>query len=166
MKRQDKYPDTTTFHFHNANPKNRFGEDCVIRAISTALEQSWEQTVLEMTELGIKYGYVLNDTHLFPKYLKSKGWQKCAQPRKDDKTKYTGKEFCRYLDIHSSIGWYSNNIISGNVIANIGGHHVVAFVPTPVTTSIKGYAYKLYDIWDSTGGCIGNYWVKKFTEAE
>lgn len=54
MTRQQKYPDTNTFHFYNANPKNKYTGDCVIRAISTALEQSWEQTIKELTELGIK----------------------------------------------------------------------------------------------------------------
>ena len=53
-----KYPSTSTFRFYNANPKNRIGGDCVIRAICTALNQSWEQTVREMTELGIKEGRV------------------------------------------------------------------------------------------------------------
>ena len=94
MTREQKYPSTSTFRFYNANPKNRFGGDCVVRAICTALRQSWEQTIREMTKLGIKHGYVLNDQSLFPKYLESKGWKKMKQPRKDDGTKYTGKEFC------------------------------------------------------------------------
>ena len=35
MKRQDKYPETETFHFHNANPKGRLlAADCVARAVS------------------------------------------------------------------------------------------------------------------------------------
>lgn len=38
MKRQEKYPETRTFHFHNANPKNRITGDCVTRALCTALE--------------------------------------------------------------------------------------------------------------------------------
>ena len=34
MKRQDKYPETETFHFHNANPKGRLlAADCVARAV-------------------------------------------------------------------------------------------------------------------------------------
>ena len=55
--------DTRTVHCYNANAKNKFGSDCVVRAISTALNQSWEDTVREMTEVGISIGYVLNDTH-------------------------------------------------------------------------------------------------------
>lgn len=42
-KREEKYPDTSVFHYFNANPKNKFGGDCVVRAITTALGQPWEQ---------------------------------------------------------------------------------------------------------------------------
>lgn len=38
MKRQDKFPDTTTFHYHNANPHNRITGDCVTRAETVVLE--------------------------------------------------------------------------------------------------------------------------------
>lgn len=139
MKRQEKYQDTSTFHYFNANPKNKVGGDCVIRAICTALNQSWEQTVMELTEVGIKYGYVANDLHTIKRYLKNKGWIMQKQPRKADNTKYTGKEFCKEYGSHYQ-----------NIIANIGAHHIVAIV--------NG---KLNDIWDSTNGCIGNYWIQE-----
>lgn len=141
-KRRAKYPETNTFHYYNANPKNRLGNDCVIRAICTALDQSWEQTVRELTEVGIKKGFVLNDKQTYAEYLKQKGWIKKEQPRKFDGTKYTGKEFCEKLQ-------RSGNAPYMNIIAHIGGHHIVAIV--------NG---KVNDIWNSTDGCIGNYWVQ------
>ena len=67
--------------------------------------------------------------------MELKGWTKMRQPRKRNNTKYTGKEFCE--------------IFKGVCVANIGGNHTVC---------IKNG--KVYDIWDSTDGCIGNYWVK------
>lgn len=151
MNRQQKYPDTSTFHFYNANPKNKYTSDCVIRAISTALGQSWEQTVRELTEVGIKYGYVFTDTKCYEHYLKQKGWVKHKQPRKSDNTKYTGFEFCTELETDNP--WeYNFDIMSvrkkGNIIAHIGGHHIVAIVN-----------HKVYDTWNSTDGCIGNYWT-------
>lgn len=36
----------------------------------------------------------------------------------------------------------------GNIIAHIGGNHIVAIVN-----------HKVYDIWDSTDYCIGNFWT-------
>jgi hypothetical protein len=137
MKRQDKYPETSTFHFHNANPKNRTTTDCVFRAISTALKQDYNQTVMEMAEMTCKTGFAMNDNKGITKYLESKGWTKHSQPRKSDGTKYTGKEFCQSFINKQE-----------RCVASIGGHHVVAIV--------NG---KVYDTWNSTDGCIGNYWT-------
>lgn len=145
MRRETKYVDTDTFHFYNANPKNRITGDCAFRAIATALEQDYNQTVMEMAELMCKTGYALNDKKGIDKYLQSKGWVKRKQPKKADGTKYTGKEFCEYLQNHP-----------GNVVAHIGGHHVVAFV----SEDYEGFEHRCYDIWNPTKKCIGNYWVK------
>lgn len=138
MKRTDKYPDTSTFHYFNANPKNRITGDCAFRAISTALVQDYNKTVMEMAEMMCKTGYALNDPKGEAKYLESKGWIKHPQPRKPDGSKYTGKEFCEKI-AKKGIGY----------VAKIGGHHIVAIVDC-----------KVNDIWDSTNKCIGNYWTK------
>lgn len=136
MKRQEKYKDTSTFHYYNANPKNRITGDCVFRAFSLAMNQDYNTTVMEMAKLMCETGYALNDTKGESKYLERKGWVKHSQPKKWDGTKYTGEEFCK--------------IFKGTCIAHIGGHHMVC---------IKDG--KVWDIWDSTDGCIGNYWTKE-----
>lgn len=145
MTRQQKYPDTSTFHYYNANPKNRITTDCVIRAISTATEIPYNQVVMEMAELQCKTGYDDGDKKLYDKYLQSKGWIKKYQPRKLDDTKYTGVEFCQ--EIREGAMWGSGD--HERIVANIGGNHTVAI--------ING---KVWDTWDSTDGCIGNFWVK------
>lgn len=138
MTREQKYPDTETFRYFNANPKNRKGGDCVVRAVATALGQSWEQTVRELTEVGIKKGFVLNDKHTYDTYLKQKGFIKAKQPVKADGTKYKGYEFCKEL------------ARGKRIVANIGTHHTVAIVDS-----------KVHDIWNSDDGAIGNYWYKE-----
>ena len=148
MTRQQKSPDTRNFHFHNANPKNRFTSDCVIRAISAALEMPYNQVVMEMAELQCKTGYDMSEKKCIDMYLQSKGWRKHSQPRKADNTKYTGVEFCKELS--SSI-----EFLGKSVIAHIGGHHIVCI------KEVGDLSYhKVYDTWDSTDGCIGNYWTK------
>lgn len=137
MTRQQKYPDTATFHYYNANPKNRITTDCNIRAICTALKIPYDQAVMEMAELQCKTGYDMSDSTGIDKYLQSKGWVKHKQPRKPDGTKYTGAEFCERARTYE------------NYIANIGGGHIVAIV-----------SGKVHDIWDCTYKCIGNYWTK------
>lgn len=149
MKRQDKYPETSTFHYHNANPKNRITTDCVIRAISTALEQDYNKTVMEMAEMQCNTGYDDGDKKLFDLYLQSKGWVKKSQPRKADGTKYTGEEFCKAIS-------KSIEFLGKAIVANIGGNHTVCIKAESVCAN-----HKVYDIWDSTDGCIGNYWVKR-----
>lgn len=132
-----KIPNNTeTFKYYNANPKNKHTTDCVVRAICTALDQDYGQTVKELTELWLKTGYEMSEAKCFGKYLESKGFVKHKQPRKPDNTKYTGKEFVKIFD--------------GVCVANLGGNHTVC---------IK--CGKVFDIWDSTEGCIGNYWVMK-----
>lgn len=138
MNRTTKYPETSTFRYFNANPKNRITGDCVFRAFTLAMQQDYNKTVMEMAELMCETGYALNDKKGEERYLAKKGWVKHSQPRKADGTKYTGKEFCEQLALKNQ-----------RYIAHIGGHHMVAIV-----------GGKVNDIWDSTDGCIGNYWTK------
>ena len=136
--RKEKYPETNTFHYYNANPKGRITCDCVARAMCTALKQDYTVILKEMFELSINTGYEYTDKKCIEKYMELKGWTKMKQPKKTNNTKYTGKEFCKLIADKNK-----------NYIANIGGQHIVAIVDG-----------KVNDIWDSTDGCIGNYWVK------
>lgn len=136
MKREQKYPDTTTFHFYNANPKNRTTGDCVVRAVSEATGKSWDETYDALCEIGRKLKVMPNNKKAYGKFLEAIGWAKQKQPKKGDGTKYTGEEFCQILEEgHKPI------------VAHIGGHHVVCIK--------EG---RVWDIWNSTGGCIGNWW--------
>lgn len=142
MKRTDKYKNTDVFTFYNANPKARLTTDCVIRAISTALEIPYINVLRDLLSLQIYTGYDIADTRLYDQYLKKQGWIKMPQPKKDDKKKYTGVEWCKFLQ-------YWNNDRYNKMIAHIGNGHIVA---------IKDG--KIFDTWDSSEGCIGNYWIK------
>lgn len=144
-KRQLRYPETDVFHYLNINPKQKITGDCVIRAISSVLNQDWKTTAKELYELSLKTCYTFNDRKNIHKYMESKGWIKLKQPRKKDNTKYTGKEFCKKLN---EINLPTNN--RNRILANIGGHHMVAII-----------AGKVYDSWNSTNGCIGNLYVRK-----
>lgn len=146
MTRQEKYPNTDTFHYYNANPKNRITGDCVTRALCTALDIPYNQCVMEQAEVQCKTGYDNATAQGINHYLKDKGWIKHNQPRKADGTKYTGKEWCEKI---SKDKWFKGK----NIVANIGGHHTVCI------KEVNG-KFKVHDHWDSTDGCIGNYWTK------
>lgn len=147
MRRTEKYPDTATFHFYNANPKNRVTTgDCVYRAVSTALDIPWEQAVMELAQSAVETGYSPASRENVDRYLKKFGWKKCKQPKREDGTKYTADEFCSSMQF--ILGRY-RELKDSRIVASVGGHHIAAIVNAQV-----------YDTWNSTDGCIGNYWIK------
>lgn len=150
QRRRQKYPDTYYFHYHNANPKGRVTTDCVIRAISVVLEKPYEDVLMEMAHLQCKTGYDMSENTCIDKYMTLNGWTRVKQPRKDDNTKFTGKEFCYALThpIYRADLRFPDLEVN-RVLAHIGGHHIVAIV--------EG---QIWDIWNSAGGCIGQCWVK------
>lgn len=150
--RTDIYPETDTFHYYNANPKNRITGDCSVRAISTVLGKSWTEVVMEMAELGCKNGYSPWGRENIDRYLKLNGWTKCRQPKKWDNTKYTAEEFCEVQQHYAGeimAEWDDGIVIAPKIVVSVGGHHISCI--------ING---KINDIWDCTDNCVGNYWVK------
>lgn len=123
---------------YNNNPKNKKTGDCVIRAISFATNNTWENTYRELTELGIKNCLILNDTNNWRKYLKLLGYEQQKMPRKADNTRYTVHEFC-------------NQLAKKDVtyIIKVANH----------ITVVKDK--DLYDTWDCSNKSVGNYWIIK-----
>lgn len=142
---------TSTYTYYDANPKGKKTADCVIRALATAMNKTWDEVLTDLYKYAIKYKQMLNDDVLYKKYLKDQGWIMLKQPRKYDNTKYTGIEFCTELQEGTCFEIDGYEIAEwDNIIAHIGGHHVVAIM----NGSIR-------DTWNSSNGCIGNVWVKK-----
>lgn len=123
---------TSAFQYYNANPKDKNTDDCVVRAISAATGISWEDTLMGLTQCAIKYKLMIHDPDLYNKYLKELGWEKQKQPHKRNNKKYSGKEWV--------------NKFNGDAVAHIGTHHIVYVTYNHV-----------FDTWDSTDGCIGNF---------
>ena len=136
--RREKYPDTKTFTYYNANPRGRITGDCVFRAFSFALDKPYNECVMDMAKLMCETGYSLNDKKGIAKYMEKEGWSKCPQPKHPDGTKYTLKDF---------------------VLSHKHGTYVISMAHH-VTVVKDG---KNYDIWDCVkhGGCVGNYWEKE-----
>ena len=134
-----KYKETDLFHFHNANPKGKNANDCVARAISVALGQTWEYTIREMTELGIKLGLAFNEDKLIDKYLRDKGWEKYNEPRDSANKKLSVAQFV------NKPGNYKGN--KGVIIAKVGSHHVSLIIDGIV-----------WDTWDCSKNTMHVYW--------
>lgn len=121
---------------YNANPKNKKTGDCVIRAISTALNQDYWKTLDEMVEITKKTGYYMSEKEGYTAYLKSKGYEKQKMPKRPDNTRYTVEEFANELVIPEY-----------NYIIKVANH----------LTCLKGQ--DLYDTWNCSRKSVGNYWI-------
>lgn len=140
--------DTTYYQFFNKNPKDRRTSDCVVRALATALDQSWEQTYKELFEIGMKSCRPPEDDWVVSTYLNSKGCLKINQPKKRDGTKFTGEEVCHLIQEDSFVSNEGVNLSKYNFFINIGTHHCSCI--------IKG---KINDIWNCSYDKVGKMWA-------
>lgn len=121
---------------YNNNPKNKKTGDCVIRAIATATNSSWEYVYIKLAELGIRKGLIINDPNNWQKYLEILGYEKQKMPRRSDRTRYTLEEFATEIAEENKI-----------YIVRLAGH----------LTVIKNK--NLIDTWNCSYKSVGNYWI-------
>lgn len=121
---------------YNNNPKNKKTGDCVIRAIATATNSSWEYVYIKLAELGIRKGLIINDSNNWQKYLEILGYEKQKMPRRSDRTRYTLEEFATEIAEENKI-----------YLVRLAGH----------LTVIKNK--NLIDTWNCSYKSVGNYWI-------
>lgn len=121
---------------YNANPKGRRTGDCVIRAISFALNKSWIDTYRALFENTLKTFYSISSKDNYKSYLKSIGCEMQKMPRKPDRKRYTVSEFCD--EIAEPRKTY---------IISVANH----------LTCIRDKA--LVDTWNCGSKSVGNYWI-------
>ena len=66
--------------FFNNNPQGLKIGDCVVRAISAAMNQSWERTYIDLCIEGFIYKDMPNANSVWASYLHSKGWKRRSIP--------------------------------------------------------------------------------------
>ncbi len=77
----------------NNNPYGLRVGDCVIRAISKALDKSWEDTYIDLCIQGFIMGDLASSNAVWSAYLKHKGFKRCTI--NDCPDCYTVDDFCR-----------------------------------------------------------------------
>lgn len=127
------------FFRYNSNPKGWKTGDCVVRAVSTAMEaayknMNWNNTYNDLCAIGAKKCRMPNDSHVYGQYLRDNWFIECKQLKHDDGTKYTVKEV---------ISEYPNSILLINC-----AHHL--------TCAVRG---NLYDTWDCSYKTAGKFWL-------
>jgi len=110
-----------------------FKDDCVVRSISIALNQSYAKTFKELMTLGMKMGAYPNHDKVWIKYLEDHGFVKNKPPRD-----------C-YGKLIKLRDWEAPGIVA--VVRN--SRHLTAVV--------DGY---VVDAWDCTYRPVNSYWKK------
>lgn len=59
---------------YNPNPKHARVGDCVIRALSKALNQTWDETYISLCDLGLQMADMPSANHVWGEYLKEHGF--------------------------------------------------------------------------------------------
>lgn len=82
------------FTQHNANPNGSRLGDCAVRAIATALDQSWERTYIELCFEGFLACDMPSANKVWGAYLLRKGFHREPIVERCDQC-YTVRDFCR-----------------------------------------------------------------------
>lgn len=124
------------YSYYNPHPTKKRTGDCVIRALSKALNESWEKIYVDLTIEGFCRCDLPNADIIWGKYLIKKG-------------------FSRYLISDDGFGDYTvedfaNDHPIGTYILSMPGEHVVTIVDSII-----------YDTWDSSDKVPSFYFYKK-----
>lgn len=120
--------------YHNENPINNRVGDCVVRALSTALNQEWEKTYAELCIQGLMFCDLPSSNAVWGAYLAHKGYKRYTIPNACQC--YTVEDFC---EEHPQ----------GTYILGTGTHAV---------TIVNGI---IHDVWDSSNETVIYYFAKE-----
>ena len=81
--------------YYNPNPRGMTSAgDCVIRALSIAVNKTWEEVYLELSMLGYRIGDMMSANHVWDEFLRSYGYRRKALPDTCPAC-YTVRDFCK-----------------------------------------------------------------------
>lgn len=121
--------------FYNPNPVGRMVGDCAIRAISKALDMTWETAYISIAINGYSMGDMPSSDSVWGATLRQNGFYRTSIPGTYPDY-YTAENFC---EDHPD----------GTYVLGFGGH---------VATVVDG---NLYDSWDSSKEIPQFYWYRK-----
>lgn len=81
------------FVYRNYNPHDKVVGDCVVRAISTVLDESWDDTYWGIAEEGFEIKDMPSSNEVWGSYLIRNGYDRKALPNTCPAC-YTVKDFC------------------------------------------------------------------------
>ena len=120
--------------YYNSNPIARSVQDCTVRALSKALNISWDEAHMELSEASRQMGTIMNDNTVMDALLRRNGFFRKNIPNYCPEC-YSIKEFC---EDHPK----------GLYVLGTGTH---------VVTVVDG---DWYDSWDSSDEIPLYYWTR------
>lgn len=121
--------------YYNPNPEARSVGDCAVRALSKALNQTWEQTYAGLCLEGFLVADLLNADYVWGAYLRERGFKRRLIPD-DGLGSYTVADFAA-------------DHPEGTFVVSMPGRHVVC---------VEDGNY--CDSWDSGRECPEYYWTR------
>ena len=125
-----------SYAYYNPNPTNKSVGDCPVRALSMALEQSWEQTYVELALKGFCLGDMPNADSVWGPYLRDRGFTRHLLP-----------DTCP--DCYTVADFAADHPV-GLFILSMPGRHVLCVQDG-----------QWFDSWDSGGEVPVYYWTKE-----
>ncbi len=122
------------FVFDNPNPQGSFVGDCVIRALSIAMNKSWYDVYTDLTVTGLSMSDMPSSNRVWAEYLKNKGWKRHVIP-----------DTCPYC---YTVRDFAGEHFKGSYILGTGTHAIAV---------VDG---NYMDIWDS-GDEVPLYYFSK-----
>lgn len=123
------------YKFYNPNPLKKIVGDCVVRGICKLMNQSWEDTYIDLTMQGFSMYDMPTANHVWGEYLLGNGYRRHIIPDTCPYC-YTVKDFCREHP-------------TGKYLLAMGSHVV----------AVENGDY--YDTWDSGYETPIYYWRKE-----
>ena len=115
--------------------KDDFG-DCVIRALTKALDKSWLEVFDKLIPYAREMQCIPNQKPVYEKYLKDEGFEWVGLKAQKGKKRLTPETFCKQYK-------------TGTYILRLANH---------IVTVIDGY---YYDTWDCKEYAVYGYWTKE-----
>lgn len=115
------------FKYYNANPFGRLVNDCTVRAISLATNQSWDKTYQQLSDFARKEGITFSEIEFINDYLADQFPRFCPKERI-----YTLQDFTKLN-------------LPGRWLVTMSGH---------ITCVIDGVCYDTFDPSDRYVWCI------------
>ena len=97
--------------YYNANPSNKRVGDCVIRAISKAMNMSWDDVAIDLSMMMVTKKDIITSNSLWGEYLALNGFRRGVLPNTCPDC-FTLKDFCREFPQGTYVACTGSHVIA------------------------------------------------------